>query len=220
VVNQQNRASDSGFIQFSDLQGDERIYRREGIQSSETARRCLLRLELQRRSPLRAGNLMMHKTPHSAYGMGLSYLFRKRGQASVFCIVWASQFAERIRQSRGKVVGMPTVVVVRRDLSQAAGGGYYGPNGLYELRGAGGAAGSYRKPGTRPAAKTTGMCSHTTDRADVLDERGSFGRAGRRLRPPPKCQAPSVAAAAERFKDSFCLRPLRGTSVGLGPGCA
>ena len=127
VVNLSSIAHRTGFIQFSDLQG-ERLYSPWKAYNQSKLAMLMFALELQRRSDAAGWNLMSNashpgwaRTDLFVNGPGLGLLS------------FASQFAAPLFSQSAENGALPTMFAATS--AQAEGGGYYGPSGLGELKG-------------------------------------------------------------------------------------
>jgi NAD(P)-dependent dehydrogenase (short-subunit alcohol dehydrogenase family) len=127
VVNLGSIAHRTGFIQFSDLQG-ERLYSPWKAYNQSKLAMLMFALELQRRSDASGWNLMSNaahpgwaRTDLLANGPGSGLLS------------FASQLAAPLFSQSAESGALPTLYAATSP--QAKGGGYYGPNGLSELKG-------------------------------------------------------------------------------------
>src|SRR5229473_2763820 len=127
VVNLSSIAHRTGFIHFSDLQG-ERFYSPWKAYNQSKLAMLMFALELQRRSDAAGWNLMSNashpgwaRTDLFANGPGFGLI-----SYAVFCL-------KKKKSQSAEIDALPTVFAATSP--HAEGGGYYGPNGLYELRG-------------------------------------------------------------------------------------
>jgi NAD(P)-dependent dehydrogenase (short-subunit alcohol dehydrogenase family) len=127
VVNLSSIAHRTGFIHFSDLQG-ERLYSPWKAYNQSKLAMLMFALELQRRSDSAGWNLM---STASHPGWARTDLFANGPGFGL--ISFASQFAAPLFSQSAESGALPTLFAATSP--QAEGGGYYGPNGLYELRG-------------------------------------------------------------------------------------
>jgi len=127
VVNLSSIAHRTGFIQFSDLQG-ERLYSPWKAYNQSKLAMLMFALELQRRSDAAGWNLMSNAA-HP--GWARTDLFANGPGFGLISL--ASQFAAPLFSQSAESGALPTLFAATSP--QAEGGGYYGPNGLYELRG-------------------------------------------------------------------------------------
>jgi NAD(P)-dependent dehydrogenase (short-subunit alcohol dehydrogenase family) len=127
VVSLSSIAHRTGFIQFSDLQG-ERFYSPWKAYNQSKLAMLMFALELQRRSDSAGWNLM---STASHPGWARTDLFANGPGFGL--ISFASQFAAPLFSQSAESGALPTLFAATSP--QAEGGGYYGPNGLYELRG-------------------------------------------------------------------------------------
>ncbi len=127
VVNLSSIAHRTGFIQFSDLQG-ERFYSPWKAYNQSKLAMLMFALELQRRSDAAGWNLMSNA---SHPGWARTDLFANGPGFGLLSL--ASQFAAPLFSQSAESGALPTLFAATSP--QAEGGGYYGPNGLYELRG-------------------------------------------------------------------------------------
>jgi len=127
VVSLSSIAHRTGFIQFSDLQG-ERFYSPWKAYNQSKLAMLMFALELQRRSEAAGWNLM---STASHPGWARTDLFANGPGFGL--ISFASQFAAPLFSQSAESGALPTLFAATSP--QAEGGGYYGPNGLYELRG-------------------------------------------------------------------------------------
>jgi len=127
VVNLSSIAHRAGFIDFSDLQG-ERLYSPWKAYNQSKLAMLMFALELQRRSDAAGWNLMSNAA-HP--GWARTDLFANGPGFGLISL--ASQFAAPLFSQSAESGALPTLFAATSP--QAEGGGYYGPNGLYELRG-------------------------------------------------------------------------------------
>ncbi len=127
VVNLSSIAHRMGFIQFSDLQG-ERFYSPWKAYNQSKLAMLMFALELQRRSDAAGWNLMSNA---SHPGWARTDLFANGPGFGL--ISFASQLAAPLFSQSAESGALPTLFAATSP--QAEGGGYYGPNGLNELRG-------------------------------------------------------------------------------------
>jgi len=127
VVNLSSIAHRTGFIQFSDLQG-ERFYSPWKAYNQSKLAMLMFALELQRRSDAAGWNLMSNA---SHPGWARTDLFANGPGFGLLSL--ASQFAAPLFSQSAESGALPTLFAATSP--QAEGGGYYGPNGLNELRG-------------------------------------------------------------------------------------
>src|SRR6266481_1566400 len=127
VVNLSSIAHRTGFIQFSDLQG-ERFYSPWKAYNQSKLAMLMFALELQRRSDAAGWNLMSNA---SHPGWARTDLFANGPGFGL--LSFASQLAAPLFSQSAESGALPTLYAATSP--QAEGGGYYGPNGLYELRG-------------------------------------------------------------------------------------
>jgi NAD(P)-dependent dehydrogenase (short-subunit alcohol dehydrogenase family) len=127
VVNLSSIAHRTGFIQFSDLQG-ERFYSPWKAYNQSKLAMLLFALELQRRSDAAGWNLMSNA---SHPGWARTDLFANGPGFGL--ISFASQLAAPLFSQSAESGALPTLFAATSP--QAEGGGYYGPNGLNELKG-------------------------------------------------------------------------------------
>ena len=127
VVSLSSIAHRTGFIQFSDLQG-ERFYSPWKAYNQSKLAMLMFALELQRRSDAAGWNLISNA---SHPGWARTDLFANGPGFGL--ISFASQFAAPLFSQSAESGALPTLFAATSP--QAEGGGYYGPNGLYELRG-------------------------------------------------------------------------------------
>jgi NAD(P)-dependent dehydrogenase (short-subunit alcohol dehydrogenase family) len=127
VVNLSSIAHRTGFIHFSDLQG-ERLYSPWKAYNQSKLAMLMFALELQRRSDTAGWNLMSNAA-HP--GWARTDLFANGPGFGLISL--ASQFAAPLFSQSAESGALPTLFAATSP--QAAGGGYYGPNGLYELKG-------------------------------------------------------------------------------------
>jgi NAD(P)-dependent dehydrogenase (short-subunit alcohol dehydrogenase family) len=127
VVNLSSIAHRTGFIHFSDLQG-ERLYSPWKAYNQSKLAMLMFALELQRRSDAAGWNLMSNA---SHPGWARTDLFANGPGFGLISL--ASQFAAPLFSQSAESGALPTLFAATSP--QAAGGGYYGPNGLYELKG-------------------------------------------------------------------------------------
>ena len=127
VVNLSSIAHRTGFIQFSDLQG-ERFYSPWKAYNQSKLAMLMFALELQRRSDAAGWNLMSNA---SHPGWARTDLFANGPGFGL--ISFASQLAAPLFSQSAESGALPTLFAATSP--QAEGGGYYGPNGLSELRG-------------------------------------------------------------------------------------
>jgi NAD(P)-dependent dehydrogenase (short-subunit alcohol dehydrogenase family) len=127
VVSLSSIAHRTGFIQFSDLQG-ERFYSAWKAYNQSKLAMLMFALELQRRSDAAGWNLI---STASHPGWARTDLFANGPGFGLISV--ASQFAAPLFSQSAESGALPTLFAATSP--QAEGGGYYGPNGLYELRG-------------------------------------------------------------------------------------
>jgi NAD(P)-dependent dehydrogenase (short-subunit alcohol dehydrogenase family) len=127
VVSLSSIAHRTGFIQFSDLQG-ERFYSPWKAYNQSKLAMLMFALELQRRSDAAGWNLISNA---SHPGWARTDLFANGPGFGLISV--ASQFAAPLFSQSAESGVLPTLFAATSP--QAEGGGYYGPNGLYELRG-------------------------------------------------------------------------------------
>jgi NAD(P)-dependent dehydrogenase (short-subunit alcohol dehydrogenase family) len=127
VVSLSSIAHRTGFIQFSDLQG-ERFYSPWKAYNQSKLAMLMFALELQRRSDAARWNLI---STASHPGWARTDLFANGPGFGLISV--ASQFAAPLFSQSAESGALPTLFAATSP--QAEGGGYYGPNGLYELRG-------------------------------------------------------------------------------------
>lgn len=127
VVSLSSIAHRMGFIQFSDLQG-ERFYSPWKAYNQSKLAMLMFALELQRRSDAAGWNLMSNA---SHPGWARTDLFTNGPGFGL--ISFASQLAAPLFSQSAESGALPTLFAATSP--QAEGGGYYGPNGLNELRG-------------------------------------------------------------------------------------
>jgi NAD(P)-dependent dehydrogenase (short-subunit alcohol dehydrogenase family) len=127
VVNLSSIAHRTGFIQFSDLQG-ERLYSPWKAYNQSKLAMLMFALELQRRSDAAGWNLMSNAA-HP--GWARTDLFANGPGAGL--LLFASQLAAPLLSQSAESGALPTLYAATSP--QAEGGGYYGPNGLSELKG-------------------------------------------------------------------------------------
>jgi NAD(P)-dependent dehydrogenase (short-subunit alcohol dehydrogenase family) len=127
VVSLSSIAHRTGFIQFSDLQG-ERFYSPWKAYNQSKLAMLMFALELQRRSDAAGWNLMSNA---SHPGWARTDLFANGPGFGL--ISFASQLAAPLFSQSAESGALPTLFAATSP--QAEGGGYYGPNGLNELRG-------------------------------------------------------------------------------------
>lgn len=127
VVSLSSIAHRTGFIQFSDLQG-ERFYSPWKAYNQSKLAMLMFALELQRRNDAAGWNLM---SSASHPGWARTDLFANGPGFGLISL--ASQFAAPLFSQSAESGALPTLYAATSP--QAEGGGYYGPNGLYELRG-------------------------------------------------------------------------------------
>jgi NAD(P)-dependent dehydrogenase (short-subunit alcohol dehydrogenase family) len=127
VVSLSSIAHRTGFIQFSDLQG-ERFYSPWKAYNQSKLAMLMFALELQRRSDAADWNLI---STASHPGWARTDLFANGPGFGLISV--ASQFAAPLFSQSAESGALPTLFAATSP--QAEGGGYYGPNGLYELRG-------------------------------------------------------------------------------------
>ena len=126
VVNLSSVAHRTGFIQFSDLQG-ERLYLPWKAYNQSKLAMLMFALELQRRSDAAGWNLISNA---SHPGWARTDLFANVGFG---LLSFASQFAAPLLSQSAEDGALPTLFAATSP--QAEGGGYYGPSGLGELKG-------------------------------------------------------------------------------------
>jgi NAD(P)-dependent dehydrogenase (short-subunit alcohol dehydrogenase family) len=127
VVSLSSIAHRTGFIQFSDLQG-ERFYSPWKAYNQSKLAMLMFALELQRRSDAAGWNLMSNA---SHPGWARTDLFANGPGFGL--ISFATQLAAPLFSQSAESGALPTLFAATSP--QAEGGGYYGPNGLNELRG-------------------------------------------------------------------------------------
>jgi len=127
VVSLSSIAHRTGFIQFSDLQG-QRFYSPWKAYNQSKLAMLMFALELQRRSDAAGWNLISNAA-HP--GWARTDLFANGPGFGLISV--ASQFAAPLFSQSAESGALPTLFAATSP--QAEGGGYYGPNGLYELRG-------------------------------------------------------------------------------------
>src|SRR6202166_5363011 len=127
VVNVSSLAHRTAFIDFDDLQGA-RIYSPWKAYNQSKLAMLMFALELQRRSDAAGWNLMSNA---SHPGWARTDLFANGPGFGLISL--ASQFAAPLFSQSAESGALPTLFAATSP--QAEGGGYYGPNGLYELRG-------------------------------------------------------------------------------------
>ena len=127
VVSLSSIAHRTGFIQFSDLQG-QRFYSPWKAYNQSKLAMLMFALELQRRSDAAGWNLISNAA-HP--GWARTDLFANGPGFGLISL--ASQFAAPLFSQSAESGALPTLFAATSP--QAEGGGYYGPNGLYELRG-------------------------------------------------------------------------------------
>jgi len=127
VVSLSSIAHRTGFIQFSDLQG-ERFYSPWKAYNQSKLAMLMFALELQRRSDAAGWNLMSNA---SHPGWARTDLFANGPGFGLISL--ASQFAAPLFSQSAESGALPTLFAATSP--QAEGGGYYGPNGLNELKG-------------------------------------------------------------------------------------
>jgi NAD(P)-dependent dehydrogenase (short-subunit alcohol dehydrogenase family) len=127
VVNLSSIAHRTGFIQFGDLQG-ERLYSPWKAYNQSKLAMLMFALELQRRSDAAGWNLMSNA---SHPGWARTDLFANGPGFGL--LSFASQFAAPLFSQSAENGALPTLFAATSP--QAEGGGYYGPNGLNELKG-------------------------------------------------------------------------------------
>jgi NAD(P)-dependent dehydrogenase (short-subunit alcohol dehydrogenase family) len=127
VVNLSSIAHRTGFIDFSDLQG-ERLYSPWKAYNQSKLAMLMFALELQRRSDAAGWNLMSNA---SHPGWARTDLFANGPGFGLISL--ASQFAAPLFSQSAESGALPTLFAATSP--QAEGGGYYGPNGLNELKG-------------------------------------------------------------------------------------
>jgi NAD(P)-dependent dehydrogenase (short-subunit alcohol dehydrogenase family) len=127
VVNLSSIAHRTGFIHFSDLQG-ERLYSPWKAYNQSKLAMLMFALELQRRSDAAGWNLMSNAA-HP--GWARTDLFANGPGFGL--ISFASQLAAPLFSQSAESGALPTLFAATSP--QAEGGGYYGPNGLNELKG-------------------------------------------------------------------------------------
>ncbi len=127
VVNLSSIAHRAGFIDFSDLQG-ERLYSPWKAYNQSKLAMLMFALELQRRSDAAGWNLMSNAA-HP--GWARTDLFANGPGFGLLSL--ASQFAAPLFSQSAESGALPTLFAATSP--QAEGGGYYGPNGLNELKG-------------------------------------------------------------------------------------
>jgi NAD(P)-dependent dehydrogenase (short-subunit alcohol dehydrogenase family) len=127
VVNLSSIAHRTGFIQFSDLQG-ERLYSPWKAYNQSKLAMLMFALELQRRSDAAGWNLISNAA-HP--GWARTDLFANGPGAGL--LAFASQLAAPLFSQSAESGALPTLFAATSP--QAKGGGYYGPSGLSELKG-------------------------------------------------------------------------------------
>jgi NAD(P)-dependent dehydrogenase (short-subunit alcohol dehydrogenase family) len=127
VVNLSSIAHRTGFIHFSDLQG-ERLYSPWKAYNQSKLAMLMFALELQRRSEAGGWNLMSNAA-HP--GWARTELVANGPGAGLFS--FASQFAAPLLSHSAESGALPTLFAATSQ--QAKAGGYYGPNGFSELKG-------------------------------------------------------------------------------------
>ena len=127
VVNLSSIAHRTGFIHFSDLQG-ERLYSPWKAYSQSKLAMLMFALELQRRSDAAGWNLMSNAA-HP--GWARTDLIANGPGSGLISL--ASQFAAPLFSQSAENGALPTLFAATSP--QAKPGGYYGPNGLSELKG-------------------------------------------------------------------------------------
>jgi NAD(P)-dependent dehydrogenase (short-subunit alcohol dehydrogenase family) len=127
VVNLSSIAHRTGFIQFSDLQG-ERLYSPWKAYNQSKLAMLMFALELQRRSDAAGWNLISNA---SHPGWARTDLFANGPGFGL--LSFASQFAAPLFSQSAEDGALPTLFAATSP--QAEGGGYYGPSGLGELKG-------------------------------------------------------------------------------------
>jgi NAD(P)-dependent dehydrogenase (short-subunit alcohol dehydrogenase family) len=127
VVNLSSIAHRTGLIQFSDLQG-ERLYSPWKAYNQSKLAMLMFALELQRHSDAAGWNLMSNAA-HP--GWARTELFANGPGAGL--LAFASQLAAPLFSQSAESGALPTLFAATSP--QAKGGGYYGPNGLNELKG-------------------------------------------------------------------------------------
>src|SRR5258708_26721738 len=127
VVNLSSIARRTGFIQFSDLQG-ERFYSPWKAYNQSKLAMLMFALELQRRSDAAGWNLMSNA---SHPGWARTDLFANGPGFGLLSL--AGQFAAPLFSQSAESGALPTLFAATSP--QAEGAGYYGPNGLNELKG-------------------------------------------------------------------------------------
>jgi NAD(P)-dependent dehydrogenase (short-subunit alcohol dehydrogenase family) len=127
VVSLSSIAHRTGFIQFSDLQG-ERFYSPWKAYNQSKLAMLMFALELQRRSDAAGWNLISNA---SHPGWARTDLFANGPGLGL--ISFASQLAAPLFSQSAESGALPTLFAATSPLAE--GGGYFGPNGLYELRG-------------------------------------------------------------------------------------
>ena len=127
MVNLSSIAHRTGFIHFSDLQG-ERLYSPWKAYNQSKLAMLMFALELQRRSDAGGWNLMSNAA-HP--GWARTELITNGPGSGLFS--FASQFVAPLLSHSAESGALPTLFAATSQ--QAKGGGYYGPNGLSELKG-------------------------------------------------------------------------------------
>ena len=127
VVNLSSIAHRTGFIQFSDLQG-ERLYSPWKAYNQSKLAMLMFALELQRRSDAAGWNLMSNAA-HP--GWARTDLFANGPGAGLLSL--ATQLAAPLLSQSAESGALPTLYAATSP--DAKGGGYYGPSGLSELKG-------------------------------------------------------------------------------------
>ncbi|HXO73496.1 MAG TPA: oxidoreductase [Bradyrhizobium sp.] len=126
VVSLSSIAHRTGFIQFSDLQG-ERLYSPWKAYNQSKLAMLMFALELQRRSDAAGWNLISNAA-HP--GWARTDLFANVGSG---LLAFASGLAAPLFSQSAESGALSTLFAATSP--QAKGGGYYGPNGLSELKG-------------------------------------------------------------------------------------
>jgi NAD(P)-dependent dehydrogenase (short-subunit alcohol dehydrogenase family) len=127
VVNLSSIAHRTGFIHFSDLQG-ERLYSPWKAYNQSKLAMLMFALELQRRSDAGSWNLMSNAA-HP--GWARTDLITNGPGSGLFS--FASQFVAPLLSHSAENGALP--ILFAATSPDARNGGYYGPNGLYELKG-------------------------------------------------------------------------------------
>jgi NAD(P)-dependent dehydrogenase (short-subunit alcohol dehydrogenase family) len=127
VVSLSSIAHRTGFLHFNDLQG-ERLYSPWKAYNQSKLAMLMFALELQRRSDAGGWNLI---STAAHPGWARTDLITNGPGSGLFS--FASQFVAPLLSHSAESGALPTLFAATSQ--QAKGGGYYGPNGLSELKG-------------------------------------------------------------------------------------